>query len=177
MLFLPSKFCLLPLCCTKTDTTTRHDTHFCFEGHQSSCHEGGRFLQSSTSFSSRSLARERVAPSGMYSPCRQTNTQHNKHKPSSSECHVVSEDMSERGAGTSSFWTQSKVSHVPKLALTLTLNKKKGGTPWGTRMSTKGLAVLSSFSLQAAIPGGTPDSFKHIRRYASQKISAYCRMP
>ena len=37
-----AKFCLLTLCCTKTDTTTRHDTHFCCEGHQSSGHEGSR---------------------------------------------------------------------------------------------------------------------------------------
>ena len=39
MLFLTSKFCLLTLCCTKTDTTTRHDTHFCCEGHSVIKHE------------------------------------------------------------------------------------------------------------------------------------------
>ena len=42
---ISNKFCLLTLCCTKPDTTTRHDTHFCCEGHQSSSHEGSRFLE------------------------------------------------------------------------------------------------------------------------------------
>ena len=63
-------FCSLTLCCTKTDTITRHDTHFCCEGHQSCSHEGSRLLKSSTCLSSGSLARERIAPSGMSSPCR-----------------------------------------------------------------------------------------------------------
>ena len=128
MLFLTSKFCLLTLCCTKTDTTTRHDTHFCCEGHQSCSHEGSRLLKSSTCLSSGSLARERIAPSGMSSPCRQTNNKHHttnqqtNTSSSKSECHMGCENL-QKGNGHVFVLDPVEVSDVPRLALTTNYQK------------------------------------------------------
>ena len=155
MLFLTSKFCLLMLCCTKTDTTTRHNTHFCCEGHQSSSHEGSRLLKSSTCLSSGSLARERIAPSGMSSPCRQqtqTTQPTNKQTSAAAKVSVHGLRNMQEGNGHAFVLDPVEVSDVPRLALTT--NSKRG---WNTLRCSGELSVLSSFpSCIAAIPGGSP---------------------